>query len=80
MAPMLIRQMTLINKISYASPNIRLTWKLMNHSKLPIYKRAWYGARAVLDLTKQTKTNLLSFYFYNLIQLPVFIIMVLSIR
>lgn len=80
LAPMMIRQMTLINKMSHASPNIRLAAKLMKHAKLPIYKRAWHGARAIYDYSKQTNTNLLSFYFYNIVQIPVFIVMVLSIR
>jgi membrane protein insertase Oxa1/YidC/SpoIIIJ len=40
----------------------------------------WYTMSAIFDYSKQTKTNLLAFYFYNIIQIPVFIIMVLSIR
>ena len=35
---------------------------------------------AIYDYSKQTNTNLLAFYFYNIIQIPVFIVMVLSIR
>ena len=72
--------MTLINKMSHASPSIRLAVKLTKHSELPLYKRVWLGARAVLDFSRQTNTNLLAFYFYNIVQIPVFIIMVLSIR
>jgi len=34
----------------------------------------------MVSYAKQTNTSLLSFYFYNIIQIPVFIIMVLSIR
>ena len=49
---MMIRQMTLINKMSHASPNIRLAGKLMKHSKMPLYKRVWYGAKAVVDYSK----------------------------
>mmetsp|Transcript_21268 Transcript_21268/g.28500 ORF Transcript_21268/g.28500 Transcript_21268/m.28500 type:complete len:191 (-) Transcript_21268:3651-4223(-) len=80
LAPMMIRQMTLINKMSHASPSIRLAAKLMKHSTLPFHKRVWHGARAIVDFSKQTNTNLLSFYFYNIVQIPVFIVMVLSIR
>ena len=80
LAPMMIRQMTLINKMSHASPSIRLAAKLVKHSTLPWYKRGWHGARAMYDFAKQTNTNLLAFYFYNIIQIPVFIVMVLSIR
>ena len=34
----------------------------------------------MLDFSKQTNTNLLAFYFYNIVQIPVFIVMVLAIR
>jgi membrane protein insertase Oxa1/YidC/SpoIIIJ len=37
-------------------------------------------SKAFMDYQRQTKTSLMQFYFCNLIQLPVFIIMVLSIR
>jgi len=80
LAPMMIRQMTLINKMSHASPSVRLAAKLMKHSDLPLHKRAWYGIKSMLDFSRQTNTNLLAFYFYNIVQIPVFIIMVLSIR
>ena len=73
-------QMVLINKMSAASPSIRLAFKLMRFSKLPLHKRAWHGTRAIFDFTKQTKTNLTAFYFYNIIQIPVFILMVFTIR
>lgn len=80
MAPMMIRQMTLINKMSHASPHIRMIGKLFKNSKLPIPNKAYHAFRAVYDYAKQTKVNLVGFYFYNIIQFPVFIIMVLSIR
>ena len=72
--------MSVINKMSQASPNIRLAAKLFKHSKLPLYKRLWHTFRAIIDYSKQTKTSLLGFYFYNIVQIPVFIVMVLSIR
>lgn len=72
--------MTVINKMSQASPNIRLAAKLFKHSKLPLHKRLWHTFRAIVDYSKQTKTSLLGFYFYNIVQIPVFIVMVLSIR
>ena len=52
LAPMMIRQMILINKMSYASPSFRLAAKLIKHSKMPLYKRIWHGARALLDFSK----------------------------
>jgi membrane protein insertase Oxa1/YidC/SpoIIIJ len=76
----MFRQMTLINKMSQASPNIRMAAKLFKHAELPLYKRVFHLGRAVIDYSRQTNTSLLSFYFYNLVQIPVFIIMVLSIR
>lgn len=50
--PLMIRQMTLINKMSQASPNIRLAVKLFKFSKLPIHKRAYHFGSAVLDYQK----------------------------
>ena len=66
--------------MSHASPSIRLAAKLMKHSDLPLYKRAWFGMKSIFDFSRQTNTNLLAFYFYNIVQIPVFIVMVLSIR
>lgn len=80
MIPFMIGQMTLINKMSQASPNIRLAVTLFKRSKMNIFKRIYYLCSAVLDYQRQTKTSLGLFYFYNIIQLPVFIIMIMSIR
>lgn len=80
LAPLMIRQMVLINKMGQASPNIRLVMKLFKHSKMSFLGRLKNTASAIYDYSKQTKTNLLAFYFYNIIQIPVFIVMVLSIR
>jgi membrane protein insertase Oxa1/YidC/SpoIIIJ len=56
--PLMIRQMTLINKVSQASPNIRLAMKLFKHSKLGLHKRVWYLSKAMLDYQRQTNTSL----------------------
>jgi len=56
--PLMIRQMTLINKVSQASPNIRLAMKLFKFSKMPLHKRVYYLGKTVLDYQKQTKTSL----------------------
>ena len=45
-----------------------------------IFSRIPNTGSAIYDYAKQTKVNLLAFYFYNIIQIPVFIVMVLSIR
>jgi membrane protein insertase Oxa1/YidC/SpoIIIJ len=47
--PLMIRQMTLINKMSQASPNIRLASKLFKHSKLPLYSRCYHLAKSFFD-------------------------------
>ena len=52
LAPMMIRQMTLINKMSHASPSFRLAAKLFKHSKLPIHKRLFYTAQALVDYAR----------------------------
>jgi YidC/Oxa1 family membrane protein insertase len=80
LAPLMVRQMVLINKMGQASPNIRLVMKLYKHSKISFLSRLRLTTAAIFDYAKQTNTNLLAFYFYNLIQIPVFIVMVLSIR
>lgn len=67
LAPLMIRQMVLINKMSHASPSIRLAAKLFKHSKLPIPSRVWNSVRAMVDFAQQTKISLTKFYFYNII-------------
>lgn len=67
LAPLMIRQMVLINKMGQASPNIRLVMKLFKHSKMSLLARLRHTGAAIYDYAKQTNTNLLAFYFYNLI-------------
>lgn len=76
----MIRQMALINKMSHASPNIRITAKLFKFAKMPLHKRLYHSVAACVDYAKQTNASLSAFYFYNLVQIPVFILMVMSIR
>ena len=54
--------------------------KLFKHSNLPLHQRIWHTARAMVEYARQTNTSLVGFYFYNIVQIPVFIVMVLSIR
>ena len=72
--------MTVINKMSHAGPHIRMAGKLFKNSQMWLPKKAYHALLAIYMFAKATKVNLLGFYFYNIIQLPVFIIMVLSIR
>lgn len=76
----MLRQMALINKMSHASPNFRITAKLFKFSKLPLHRRIYHSVAACVDFARQTNTSLTAFYFYNIVQIPVFILMVLSIR
>ena len=80
LAPMMIKQMTLINKMGIASPDMRVVGKLFKHVKKNIPQKGIWAFKAVYQLAKTTGTSLTRFYFYNLIQLPVFIIMIFSIR
>jgi membrane protein insertase Oxa1/YidC/SpoIIIJ len=50
--PLMIRQMTLVNKMSRASPNIRLATSLFKHSKMPFHKRLYYLAAAIYNFQK----------------------------
>lgn len=80
LAPMMIKQMTLINKMSVASPDMRIVGKLFKHIHKNLPQKTSWAFKAVYNLAKSTGTSLTKFYFYNLIQLPVFIIMIFSIR
>lgn len=42
--------------------------------------KAYYYVRAVLKYSKDVNVNLLTFAAYNLVQFPIFILMVFSIR
>jgi membrane protein insertase Oxa1/YidC/SpoIIIJ len=80
LAPFMFRQMVLINKMSHASPYFRLAFMLFSKSKLPLHQRVYHTGRAVFNYARQTEVSLGKFYFYNLIQLPVFVTMIMSFR
>lgn len=80
LSPFMIKQMGLINKVSQASPNIRLIGKLFKNVDMRLPAKIRLSYKACMNFAQQTGTNLWKFYLYNMIQLPVFIIMVLSIR
>ena len=50
--PLMIRQMTLINKMSQASPNIRLASKLLKHSKLSWPTKITHFVSAIYNYQK----------------------------
>lgn len=80
LAPLMVRQMVVINKMSQAGPGMRVVAQLFKHSKLGLFSRGKAAALSCYAMARETKVNLLAFYFYNLVQLPVFVIMVMSIR
>lgn len=47
---------------------------------LPITWKTYYYVRSILKYSKDVNVNLISFVAYNLIQLPIFLLMVWSIR
>lgn len=47
--PMMIRQMSLINQMSSASPNIRLAYQLFKHSKLSLPVKTWHFLKACVN-------------------------------
>lgn len=71
--------MVLINKMSQASPNFRVLGKMFKHVDMRMTKRLRLSFLAAYDFAKQTGTNLMLFYLYNVIQIPVFVIMIFSI-
>ena len=72
--------MTVINIMGQASPNIRLAYAIFKKSKMRLPKKTYLFIKAVLDYQKQTKTSLVKFYLYNVIQLPIFVTMIMSVR
>lgn len=57
-----------------------MTAKLFKQSQMSFPKKVYHAIRSIYLHSKQTNVNLFGFYFYNIIQIPVFIVMVLSIR
>lgn len=53
---------------------------MFKHVDMRITKKFWIAFSAAYDFAKQTGTNLMLFYLYNIIQIPVFVIMIFSIR
>ena len=72
--------MVIINQVSKASPSIRLVMKMFKHVEMRLPKKTVLALKACLDFAKQTGVSMTKFYFYNLIQIPIFITMVFSIR
>jgi membrane protein insertase Oxa1/YidC/SpoIIIJ len=52
----------------------------MKKCDLPLMTKSYYFIRALFKYSKEAKVNLFSFAAYNLFQIPVFFLMVFSIR
>ena len=72
--------MITINKMSAATPYFKILKSMLKENELRKTKKFGLAIWAAYDFAKQTNVNLLKFYLYNIIQIPVFLIMVLSIR
>ncbi len=80
MLPLMIRQMVLIQRMAKISPNIRLLSYCTYKCNLPFFKKYYYFTRSMFRYAKEVNVNLFAFAAYNIIQIPVFFIMVFSIR
>jgi membrane protein insertase Oxa1/YidC/SpoIIIJ len=76
----MIRQMVLVQRMAKVSPNIKLLTYCTIKSNLTIAKKAYFFTRALLKYCKDVKVNPFFFAAYNLFQIPVFFLMVMSIR
>ena len=80
MLPLMVKQMVLINKMAKISPNIRLLFFCTKQADLSFPTKVYYFSRAAWRYSRQVKVNPLLFIAYNLVQIPVFILMVMAIR
>lgn len=80
MLPLIIRQISSINKMSKISPNLKLLFRCTVHSNLPVRLKLYYYIRACLIYCKEIHVNPFMFVAYNLFQIPVFFLMIFSIR
>lgn len=78
--PMMIRQMVLIQRMAKVSPNIKLLTYCTLKSNLSIPTKAYFYLKACYQYCKDVKVNPFVFAAYNLFQLPVFFLMIMSIR
>lgn len=80
MLPLMIKQMILVQRMAKVSPNIRLLTYCLKNCDLPFTKKSYFYVRSIWKYAKDVNVNLLSFCAYNLFQLPIFFLMVFSIR
>lgn len=80
MLPLIIKQISSINKMSKISPNFKLLFRCTINSNLPHRLKFYYYVRACLIYCKDINVNPFLFVAYNLFQIPVFFLMIFSIR
>lgn len=80
LAPLMIKQMVSIQKMAKVTPNIKLLYIVTKKSNLSSIKKLYYFSRSVLIWMKEVKVNPFLFITYNIIQLPVFFLMIFSIK
>lgn len=78
--PLMIRQMVLVHRMAKVSPNIRLLTFCVIRSNLPLFTKAYYYIRSLFRYCRDVNVNPFAFAAYNLFQLPVFFLMIMSIR
>jgi membrane protein insertase Oxa1/YidC/SpoIIIJ len=78
--PFALRQMVLIHRMAKVTPNIRLLGFCTMKSNLSLTKKAYYFSRAVWKYSTEAKVNPISFFAYNIFQMPIFFLLVMSIR
>lgn len=62
------------------SPNFKLLSYCIVKCDLPFFTKSYYFIRAILKYSKDVKVNIFSFTAYNLFQIPIFFLMIFSIR
>lgn len=80
LAPFMIKQMVSIQKMAKVTPNIKLLFIVTRKSNLSFIKKYYYFTRSILMWMNEVKVNPFLFITYNIIQLPVFFLMIFSIK
>jgi membrane protein insertase Oxa1/YidC/SpoIIIJ len=78
--PFMIKQMIFVHRMAKVTPNIRLLGYCTLKCNLSLTKKIYYFVRSAFVYSKDVKVNPFTFMAYNLFQLPVFFLMVMSIR
>ncbi len=80
MLPLMIRQMILLQRMAKISPNIRLLSYCTFKCNLPFFRKYYYFVRSLFKYAKEVNVNPFAFAAYNIFQIPVFFVMIFSIR